>query len=256
MKKLFIAIILICFGVTAWAMHPAFHQMVGSGEVGSCPSYHASAIISMDFDHDSGVLNACDSAGDAVLFTDSSSDIGATGETSNGMTCDDGNEYIYFIGAENLYANGTAAQTLCVKIYISGVLDNPSVVTMFRDEEGDDFASMVLAPNPAAVSNYYVESGTDQNAWGAIPIPTPSWEIVGISWDQANNDHSANSGDQGTWADGWAEDNELADAMTDNITRLYIGTVGGDDPGDTESFIIDEWAIFSGYEVDCSSYMN
>ena len=134
------ALFLILFCANAFAAGPMI--IGGSSGPTNCPSYFEEAILSMDFENG---LNACDSSGNNVLFTDDSSDIGAYGETGQGMKVDADGEFIYLTQTDSQYVNEDADQTLCLKINVSAQLDNDTALARFHDAEFDDQIQMHLS---------------------------------------------------------------------------------------------------------------
>ena len=110
----------------------------------SCPSYYntAGVILSMNFENG---LNACDSSGNAVLFTGSGTqDIGAYGQTGQGMKVDAEGEYITLTQSDPQYVDATADQTICVKIDLRATLSNTTSLVRFWDGSGTDDAQMYI----------------------------------------------------------------------------------------------------------------
>jgi hypothetical protein len=230
----------------------------------NCPAYYASAVLSWDGDHASGVLNACDSVGDAVLLTDSGSDISTYGENgSNAMKIDAKGEGVQLTQSAQQYFDETGPQTLCFKTYVSAQLDNDRVFLFMseEDEETNDGVWMFMNGDAteSAAGDYQTE-GDDASAYG-LPLTYASWIVIAYSFDRpgtADGDHSANPGDQGTWADGWEDDDTELDSlsMTESPVRLIFGSsdiAASNAPGDTEYYYIDEWAIVGSYKFDCST---
>jgi hypothetical protein len=219
---------------------------------GTCPSYYADAVLSMDYENG---LNACNTAGNRLLFADMNSDIGAYGETGQAMKIDDDGEYIEFTQDANEYFNSNADQTMCMKIWVSAQLTNQVSLALLSDSEVDDGIIMYMstAASPLIRANYATE-GPNVSA-EATAIEVAGWRVVSYSWEGGtipDGDHSANPGDEATWADGWEDDaGELDTAMTDAITVLAIGGNWGD-PGTTQYYYLDEWALVDGYKYDCS----
>lgn len=224
---------------------------------GDCPSYYADAILSWDGDHSSGVLVACDSSATEEAFTDDGSDISTYGEdNSNAMKCDDSGEDAYLTQSAGEFFDPTASQTLCMKVKITAELDNYTNIWVARDADWSDYIYLGEDSSNDFVGSFTTTSSADYA--GGAPVNFNSWLIIGYSWEGASiptGDHSVNPGDQGTWADGWEDDaGELNHDMTDQPTLIYFGSVTAD-PGNTEVIYIDEWALFSGYKVNCSDYL-
>lgn len=265
MKKLIISIFIILFCVcqtSAWVLAP----IVGGVEeeaTSPCPSYYADAVLSWDGDHTSGVLNACNSAGEAVLFTSSDADISTYGEGgSNALQVDNADEFMHYTQTANQYlAPKTTAQTICMKVYVSAFPDAQAGIFAAGNAGQVDFVRMAYR-NQLSTSRlfgyYYVYTGTDQSIL-ADSIPEASWEVIAYSWQVPNDPattHAVNPGDGAPgWTDGWSAATELLDVMTNNATYISVGEQYYSDPGDTEYYIIDEWAVFNGYQVNCSDYM-
>ena len=238
----------------------AITVMVIGGSSVNCPSYYASAILSMNFENG---LNACDGSGNAVLFTDGGEvDIGAYGHTGQGMKIDDADpgvqdEYMTLTQSAQQYIDEGADQTICMKIKVTAVLDNACRIFRIEDGAQDDSIHMYLTTDNTTRNgiNYTTDDPTTDTSTGT-DIDMNTWEVVGISWqgsDLVNGEHAANPGDNGTWGDGWDEDSdELNDAMGDAPINILVGGVTGD-PGDTEIIYIDEWAVVATYKFDCST---
>lgn len=217
------------------------------------PTYYASAILSMNFEEG---LNAFDVSGNAVLFTDSGSDIGAYGHTGQGMKVDDAGEDITFTQTAQQYFDEGGAQTLCMKTKVSAATYLDNTVTLFDFTDGDDdyIQMRISVDNTAKNYVYYVQGGTVDYE-GGTNIDHNTWEVVGITWQDAgtNGDIAANPGDNATWGDGWDDDVDKVDStMTTTPTSISIGSSTGD-PGDTEIIYIDEWALVNTYKFDCST---
>ena len=259
MKKYLVALMLL-FAPNCWAVSPAILGTVVDDI--PCPSYYASTVLCWDGDHPSGVLNACDSAGDAVLLTDSGSDISTYGEGgSNAMKIDTLGEGVEMEQSAQQYFDETGPQTICMKIYVSAQLDADAVYLWdFADAERDDtLQGYMKGVANESVSGTYKAEGGSGSAYG-LPLTYASWIVVAYSFDRpgtANGDHSANPGDQGTWADGWEDDDTELDgvSMVDSPIDLIFGSndLEGADPGDTEYYLIDDWAIVGSYKFDCST---
>ncbi|MBW2003104.1 MAG: hypothetical protein JRI72_00605 [Deltaproteobacteria bacterium] len=255
MKRLILTLLFIfCLSFQSSAWNP---MIVGSGsQVGSNrPSYYASAILSMNFEDG---LDAYDSSGNAVTFTDSGSDIGAYGDGGGqAMKCDDASEDITLTQTAGQYFDETAKQTICMKVYVSATVDTNTRIFQAFDVEDDDGTIVSIMSGGSISGDRFVESGADVGA-SSYTYSTGSWIIIGYSYEgdtTPNGDHSANSGDTSPWANGWEDDaDEIDDSMTDRPVDISIGSM--QDPGDTEIIYIDEWAIFSGYKCNCSDYMN
>jgi len=253
MKKLFLILILSCFVATgAWALFaPMALVATDSSATDNRPSYYASAILSMNFEDG---LDAYDSSGNAVTFTDSGSDIGAYGEGGGqAMKCDAANEDIYKTQTAGQYVDEAAKQTICLKIQRAANGDNSRIFQCF-DSENNDGVSIEVRNNNNIAGFYHTEAGI-VSAYG-YSLDNTTWEYIGYSYEGdtiPNGDHSCNPGDYATWADGWEDDvDEIDNAVTDRPTVIRVGT--GNDPSTT--ILIDEWAIFSGYKVDCKTLMN
>jgi len=224
-----------------------------------CAPYYANAILSINFENG---LNACDTTGNAVAFTDNNSDIGAYGEGDNqAMKCDDSGEYIYMTQTAGQYFDATASQTICMKVYVSAGPDNDPRITIMMDSEGNDYVYVQIRDGvEGTMQGHYITESGSAHATGS-PMDVAAHKIIGYSWEGSgvespNGEHAANPGDQATWADGWEQDaDELDWAMTDRPTIIRIGT-DTIDPGDTEYIIIEDWAIVTGYKVDCDALMN
>lgn len=215
------------------------------------PTYYASAILSMNFEEG---LNAFDVSGNAVLFTDSGSDIGAYGHTGQGMKIDDAGEDITMTQTAQQYFDEGGAQTLCIKAKVTATLDN--VVYLFQLTDGnDDYLQLRMSDDAATRAYfYYNQAGTVDYA-GGVDLDMNTWEVVGVSWQNAgtNGDIASNPGDNATWADGWDENVDNVDStMTTTPTSISIGSSSGD-PGNTEIIYIDEWALVTTYKFDCST---
>lgn len=222
----------------------------------SCPSYYASTILSWDGDHATSILTTCDSNGNEVTLTDSGSDISTYGEgSSNAMKCDDASELVTYTQTAQQYLDETAAQTICLKVYNSCTtrFDNDTKYFRAREAVGpDDFFEMNNTQATPTLQCIWDTQAAAQEIANGGPVVNNTWHVIGYSWNQSGGVHSANPGDQGTWDDGWEEDNDSIGTFTDDLTVLQFGTVSGD-PGDTEYYLIDEFAIVSGYEFDCST---
>ena len=260
MKKYLIIPFIVLFAFSCWAISPAFLGLVGDDSgLGSCPSYYASAILSMDFNHSSGILVACNTAGAEVTFTDSGADIGAYGETGNGLKIDALNEDIYFDQSGGQYFDEDADQTICLRIKKTGTPDNETGLWKADDTATgtDDDAQINIFTDDALYCHWYTQDGAD-DAVGGNTIDENSWETIGWSFEGASidtdADQTANPGDQTPWANAWEDDVDDLDAMTNAPTRIWVGSNAGGEPTDT-TIIIDSWAIFAGYKVNCSTYM-
>ena len=244
-----IFVLILCFNVQA------FQQQGAGADVGiTCPSYYASAILSMNFEEG---LNACDSSGNAVLFTNpGSADIGAYGHTGQGMKIDAENEIITLTQSAKQYFDETADQTLCLKIKISEELTNEAYIFEVVDVEDNDQIMVKIAdPNPPDMTGYY-NTESDANAATGTAIDINTWEVIGYSWEGTGagvaGDNSANAGGSATWDDGWENDaDELNESVGESPINITIGGVSW--TRDTETITIDEWALMSGYEADCST---
>ena len=223
----------------------------------SCPSYYNTAgiILSMDFENG---LNACDSSGNTVLFTDSGATIGAYGETGQGLMSDASDEDITFTQTSAQYVNENADQTICMRVNFSGQLSNGVAPARFHDTGYDDMIELWAgtAANPNLFGGYNVQSGTDAGTAGASIPGTGNWYTVAYSWQGSaagsNGDHALNPGDNGTWASGWDDEaDELVSTMTTAITVLRIGNAWANAPGN--AYYIDAWALVGSYKFDCST---
>ena len=261
-KKLILLIFLLpslCFGGSVQDAHKAVIARMNVVAASPCPTYYATAILSWDGDHTSGVLYGCNSAGTQILFTDDGADITTDGDGgSYAMKCDDADEDILLTQTVGQYFNELADQTLCMKVKVTAELTSDVDLWDIRDAEGDD-GLVFRARNPAdndVLAGYLVESGTD-GFYSSAVMDFNTWEILAISWEGTVNPNgalSANSGEQATWADGWASSTLIDDAMTDRPINIRVGSVAGD-PGATQIVYIDEWYLFAGKEVNCSNYM-
>jgi hypothetical protein len=222
---------------------------------GTCPSYYADAVLSMDYENG---LNACNTAGNRLLFADMNSDIGAYGETGQAMKIDDSGEYIEFTQDANEYVNPNADQTMCMKIWVSARLTNQVALSNLRTSDLDEGIQMYMSTDGSPlIKGYYETAGPNVGA-GATAIEVAGWRVVSYSWEGGtipNGDHSANPGDEPTpddWPSGWEDDiGDLDTAMTDAITILMIGGAWGN-PGTTQYYYLDEWALVGSYKYDCS----
>lgn len=229
--------------------------------VSPCPTYYASAILSWDGNHTSGILYGCNSAGAAILFTDHGADIATqagAGCDGNCMKLDDAGEDITLQQSVGQYYDETADQTICFRTKVTAVLDADVQIFTAFDADGDDGVYSAIR-NPAdndISSSWQVETGTDGYQSGAA-MGFNTWEIIASSWGAATNPNgglSANGGEQATWSTGWSTGATIDDAMTDRPIYLRIGSIDND-PGDTEIIYIDELYLFAGEKVDCSLYL-
>jgi len=259
MKRILLIISILLIAVSVSGM-----MLIGGKPVtvvSSCPSYYASAILSWDGDHTSGVLNACDSSGNAVLFTDGGANITTDGDGgSYALKMDDAGEDITLTQSVGQYFNEAADVTLCTKIKVTALPDNTVIIFQVYDAESDDGVNATVRTDRDINAEYLVETetGTDGYANSADTFDLNTWEIFGYSWQGStipNGALSVNHSENATWADGWNSDADIDDAMTDRPIYIKVGSVLGD-PGDTEIIYIDEWALFSGNQVNCSTYMS
>lgn len=233
-------------------------QEQGSG-ASPCPSYYASAVLSWDGDHSSGTLVACDSSGNSVTFTDNSSDISTYGESSsNALRTDDNSEFISYTQTGNQYISNASAQTLCVRVYVDGPLDNTTLFMKGRYGNNAEVVALAIDTNAAIRTLGYYDWGSTATAF-ASAVGDTTWRTIGYTYlNPGDTDqHSTNPGDTATWADGWeTDDNELTTG-SNALTIISIGPDGtsswSGDPGDTEYILIDDWAIVSGWQVDCEN---
>ena len=225
--------------------------------VSSCPSYYASAIWSWNGDHTSGHNYGCTQAGvEDVAETDTvttGTDYGEDG--SVGMLLDENstNQYLAFTQTANQYVNPSSAQTICLRVKISGTMTTSPRV--FWSGNGADFVEMYInTTNNTLVGAYNVTTGTDQTAFGLTPL-TGNWYDIAYSWNpngppMEDGDHSANPGD-GVWAETWDPDtDELDDEMTNSMETFRIGT-GDPALGAGLTIYITDFAIVPGYQSSC-----
>lgn len=259
MKKIVLLLLLLLLflllsSVVAFAWNPMVVTSGSTEEAVDCPSYYASAVISMDFENG---LNACDSSGSEVELAGGSSDIGAYGDGGGqAMKCDASGEQISVSGLSgNAYLDPTTDQTICIKIYKTG---NPSAHTQlirFEDTENTDFVYIDCRTDGSISGQWVTESQADDSVGGWSP-GSDTWAIIAYSFEGAeigsNAMNQANPGDTGTWLDGWNEAEDDLQDMDDPITKITIGASGSP----SVTFYIDEWAVFDGYGVDCSTYMD
>ena len=245
--------------ITLFLVGPAYAWLNMGATQSKRPSYFASAILSMNFEEG---LNAYNSAGERVLFTSSGADIGAYGDGGGqALKYDDVDEEITYTQTGNQYLNSDVAQTICMKIKVSAPLDTGTRFFDFHYPTGTNFVQcrIQVAGDERLLCLYGAQMGV-LDAYGD-KVGTGTWEVIGYSWTipGVSGDHASNSGDHNppSWADGWDEDaDEITQTMINDPTVLMVGgSTENEDPGDTESIIIDEWAIFAGYQVNCSDYM-
>ena len=241
----------LLFATNAESVSPVILHGMSSGS--SCPSYYASAILSMNFENG---LNACDSSGNEVLFTGSGAEIGAYGETGQGLRVNDEGEDITKSQADQEYVNEHANQTLCAKVKISAQLDNAVGIIRFRDSGYDDQITLAInSASPAVLIGYYDTDGAGNDYSGTgTGLVVDTWQTVAYSWQGGtvpNGDIWVDPGDGG----GWEESDSVIDvAMTTAITQIQIGAIWGDpDSADAEYIYIDEWALVGSYKFDCST---
>jgi len=214
-----------------------------------CPSYYntAGVILSMNFENG---LNACDSSGNAVLFTGSGTqDIGAYGDAGGqALKVSDGaDNWVTFTQSAAQYVNEDADQTLCMKVYVTDQLSATTGLARLHDADYSDEIRFELTPdNPAELASTYATTGDDEYINETVTTEV-TWINVSYSWEGtaiATGGHSTSAGGA------YDEVVELATGMTDAITILQIGGTYGN-PGNY--FIIDEWALIGSYEFDCST---
>ena len=260
MKKLILSILfIICLSIQASAWNPMV-VVSGSSAESPCPSYYADAILSWDGDHTTDAYTGCDSAGDPVTFTGSGTeDIGTYGQSSSmALKISDTDDWINYTQTAQQYVDETGAQTICMIVNLSAIPDNIFRYTgVYEAGAVDDelyAISSTTANNFAAISD---AQGQTANISNSYVLGYGAYKVVGISWYvNAGDDLSANPGDEGTWDNGWERDNDTLEAYGSDLVEIYIGCGGrGLAVGDTETAIIDDWAVFDGYEVDCSLHM-
>ena len=264
MKKIILTILLLafCVSISGAGITDQMRRVIAAKNAGapvsSCPSYYASAVLSWDGDHTSGVLNACDSSGNAVLFVDGGSvDISTYGEaSSNAIKVDDLNEYMYYTQTSNQYLNPSTAQTICARVYAGAQLTNHGVVVLGRNV-GTEYIGAYIDNNAGIRVMGYLRATTAEDGAFGDAIGATTWRTIGYAYDHTNADHSANPGD-GVWASTWEDDvDELTEAWAAGMTQIDIGTADWardyGDPSTTTYYYIDEWAIVTGYKADCTA---
>jgi len=262
MRKLLIFIFLIFFGFSAYAgfgpQNPT--SPAGGAPSSPCPSWYADAnvVLSWDGDYPGSTLTACNSAGTAVVFTSSNADISTYGENgSNALKCDDSLEYMSYQQTAGQYVDYTADQTICFKVAMYGPFDNISYYAYIYDTGGDDRQRYYFSAGEPydIVDDWDTQSASPVTAAGNDYINATPWQVIAYTWDESGDRHATNTGNQGllAWPDGWEEDSEALDTMTDNAMYIFFGTNPAGDPGDTKYYIIDAWAVVNGYQFDCST---
>jgi len=259
MRKLILALFII-LGCASLANSGGIISFPGGGAVSSCPPFYndTNVVLSWDGEHDDGVLNACDAAGDAVLFTDSSSDIAVYDiggdSTTAKMKMDNTNEKMTYTQTGDQYAKTGTAQTICIDIY---ELQEPAAdVPIFKAYQATDEANNKMwvyidSNDPYRIAGGFYGGGSYNTAFSAT-FTYASWEIIGYAYDGVNRDDSANCGDQATWQDGWEED---LDEIDDDGTPWDTIEVGSQsvDPTVADAIYIRKWAIVDEYEFDCKT---
>ena len=259
MKKLILALLFVtCLSFQASALGPMMLLSGSSAEQSSCPSYYASAIFSWNGDHTLGHNYACTQDGTPVLAdadtATTHTDYGEDG--SVGILIDDVTQSLSWDQTVDQYIDDDAAQTICLRIKISGVLTaNPKI---FNSDNGSDVIAMDIEATTGTVDGYYyVTTGVDVGAKGNIPTADgTTWVDVAYSWSpngppMQDGDHSANPGD-GVWASTWEEDaGELDDDQTNDLDNIAIGNPTAENPGAGEYIYITDFAIVSGYQQAC-----
>jgi len=252
MKRLILSILFIlCLSFQASAWVPT-HVMSGNTSESSCPSYYASAIWSWNGDHDSGHNYGCTQAGVAdVAETDNvvtGTDYGM-GSGDIGMLIDtNANQYLAFTQTANQYVDPTSPQTICMRVALSGSMTT-NVQTFWSGNSTDQVHMWVQTTTDVLVAEYDTTDGPDGEAVGTEVTADTTWQDIAMSWDQANDNISANPGD-GVWASTWEEDTEITSAMTNTLTTFRIGS-GATATGVGVTIYVTDFAIVSGYEQAC-----
>jgi len=228
--------------------------------VSSCPPCYADAgvVWSWDGDEISGHNFACNSSGTALdVFTDAATtgtDYGESG--SVGILVDAANAYLHWTQTGSQYANGHAAQTICIrmKIVAGGLADD---IEIFKAGNATDQIVMMQldAVDTRSIDYYYTTAGPDPSAFASSP-PLDAWFTRAYSYDQANEKHASNPGDTAdpNWGTAWEEDvAELTSDQTNDLIYIDIGNHSEIAPGESDYVYITGVAIVTGYEFDCST---
>ena len=273
MKRLIL--LLFCLFVLASSSFAWMTLPVVGGGGGPCPSYYASAILSWDGDHTTSNMTACDSAGDPVPFTLSGativSDTGIRLNTTNMLKAIDANDYMSINAmSDNVYLSPDADQTICMVVKrvsnAEASLDSDVEILHAEDVSTSDTVEFQLLADDRYRAYLPGVSGGSCHAYGITSVDN-AWQIAAYSWqvydgDPAEN-HSVNPGDvtyndsNDDWPSVWEEDAaDVVSASSSDVNDIYIGAYGADpDDADLNYILIEEWAIFSGYEQNCADLM-
>ncbi len=257
-RKLFVVLFLLVFCSIAFGggitdKHKAVIARQNVAGVSPCPSYYASAILSWDGDHTTGTNYGCNTAGDAIEFTNEdtftiSTDYGEGGADKGGFV--DGNDTgLTKSQTADQYLDDDGAQTLWIRAYFDGdVAGNTTIgAGSYATTPAEDIIRLVLSANTKCRSIFVANSNTDTiDSAGAVTFD--AWQNVAESWDYLGGDLSVYA------AAAWTDSADvLEDAHANKINELVIGThnTGSGAPGAGNEIWITDWAIVDGYKTAC-----
>ena len=257
MKKylLIIGIILIPVVVYAWGI-----LGISGGGV-SCPAWYADAnvVFSWDGQHDDGHNTGCENDG-TTRAADTDTATTTTFDSQIVIDLDDSQSGVEKLEWEQPYIDGSdAAQTICVKTYVTGARPTAAViVAKGGDGVNDQFFIQTYTSADRIIGYFQTEAGPDPDAQGD-PMQFDGWYTWGFSWNVVGDadDISTNPGDEPTpanWGSGWEEDaGEATSDMTSVSTEFSIGNDYASAPNEGQHIYISQVAIVTGYQFDCSS---
>jgi len=240
-----------------------------------CPSYYANAILSWDGDHTTSNMTACDSSGTAVTFTNigSTEVVSTTGirtTTTNALKIIDTGQYMTLTGmTDKTYWDLTANQTMCIVAKkVGGEFDANIRYFLVEQTAGENYMEMWMEDTTNA--RMYGINATVSGAPSAYGdgVTQDLWQLTAYSsqpYVDAAVHHAVNPGDvtyndsNDDWDTLWEEDvSEIIDgvgALESNIVRVGIDVGEPHAADDTIYLLIEEWALFSGYQADCTDLM-
>jgi len=223
------------------------------------PPWYADSNVVFSWDARSG-STAYNSSGTALTGTLTNGDI-VTYQGSLALRINAADEYIAFAQTGNQYADGTAAQTICVSAYITADPDfnvglwsasaaaNNEVMTIQWQSNAQGVFGYWDTLSDTATNNY--DTCTGSNCTGA-------WHTVGYSHDtpaETPSGQTVNPDSDATWTDGWdTEDASEVGDMTNPLTQIWIGNnstgtnISADGtPGATAIVYVRAVALINGY---------
>jgi len=247
------------------------HDVVdGSPVATSCPPWYADANVIASWNGQGATHNTLYEPDGTPNEADT--DTATTADIGGGVIAivlDDavsGLEVLRWSG--DLYFDGAADQTICLKVQFNGDVPHDGtndIVRLFDAGDGTDDSVFICndAGGQDRMLGYFFAQGAgSQSAYGAtLALNTPI--TIAYSWDMGDScntdcEHSANPGDEPTpddWPSGWEEDVDAIDtAMTTASARLDLGNTQPATCADAdESIYILQMALVNGYQFDCSS---